>query len=572
MNYTYKNILLGLVIVSCFLDSSAQAPSDAYQSVQEGIIGTARTKSLGGASGAIGVDPGAVYINPAGLGLLSRSTFGIGFDAGKGSSSVATKDVNITRTLGLSDLNNISYFSRGFMIPTTSSNYLRINYGFSFGQEYNYKRDYEMQNAHPASSIATLLASKANQILDFTDQVNNTLTTIGEESRKYKRTETYDPFESNVDPFVALGLNSLVVNFRNNDEQKGDESTDWQYETSFFSGDNRIPLELNGNILNVSERGKKNYTDFNIAFNLNDRYYFGGALRLGTMNYSRASMLREDFIDPKEWKVDQTSYLEYGSTLDITGASVSLNLGFLMALGDYGRIGITYLTPQYSQYKKLYSASIRNFNNNIVDEHNKSSTISFETGEYRIDYGVVTPGKLTLSAMAFLSKYGMISYDFQYRNLGHSKVLINNDRFRGVSNYIKDNYGAELTHRVGLEVRPINWVVLRAGYAYTGNPLKTDPLKKEAAGGLNYEYPANGMVADFVLPRSYQAITGGVGFSLGRSTTIDLAYVHEIRKEKAYPFTGWTGPDRLKAKPIAVRGGNLKETRGSFVANLTFRF
>ena len=68
---------------------------------------------------------------------------------------------------------------------------------------------------------------------------------------------------------------------------------------------------------------------------LNDSYFFGASLRIGSMNYGRASMLREDYNDTKD---NNNSFLEYGTSLDVTGASLGLNLGFLMALGDYGRM------------------------------------------------------------------------------------------------------------------------------------------------------------------------------------------------------------------------------------------
>nr|WP_311520534.1 hypothetical protein [uncultured Porphyromonas sp.] len=554
MKYTYRFYLL--LLATTLIGTSnlwGQASSDAYRNVQNGVTGTARTKAIGGAAGAIGADAGAVYTNPAGLALLSRSTFGIGMDFGKDNSSVTTGDQTIGRTLGLSALNNISYFSRGYHIPTNGDNYLKLNYGISYGREYNYKRDYEMNSFAPRFSITDLISGKANYL------------GLGKEA--YIRTKTYDPFQSNVNPMVALALNGDIIEFAEVKDNATGNIISQGYNTKFNDKETLIPWKIRSSNLNVSERGHRNYTDFNLGMNLNDRYFFGAALRLGTMTYSRASMLREDFDDRKD---NNNSYLEYGTSLDVTGSSIALNLGFLMAIGDYGRIGISYLTPQYAQYKELYSGTVASWHNGIKNPKNRYYT--FPTDEYRSEYGMITPGKLTISAMAFLSKYGMVSYDFQYRNLGHSKILLSGAGVSGVSDFIKEDYGAELTHRVGLEVRPINWLSLRTGYAYTGNPLKSEPLKKEAEGGLDYEYPASGMIADFILPRSYQAITGGIGFNIGRSTTLDLAYVHEIRKEKAYPFTGWTDPKDPEKSFIAVKGGDLKETRGSFVANLTFRF
>ena len=79
------------------------------------------------------------------------------------------------------------------------------------------------------------------------------------------------------------------------------------YNTKFNDKETLIPWKIRSSNLNVSERGHRNYTDFNLGMNLNDRYFFGAALRLGTMTYSRASMLREDFDDRKD---NNNSYLD----------------------------------------------------------------------------------------------------------------------------------------------------------------------------------------------------------------------------------------------------------------------
>lgn len=555
MKYIYEYIAIGAIALGWSLTSMAQAPSDAYRNIQEGVVGTARTKAMGGAAGALGADAGAVYINPAGAGLFTRTTLGLGMDLGRGNTSLASKDMTITRSLAVAGLNNVSYFSRGYAIPVPGSNYLRVSYGFATGQEYNYKRDYEMGVNNPRFSLTDLMVAKANSI------------GLGFDS--YRTTKTQDPFLTGVNPLVAMGVSGEIVALG----KKVDPTTDKEYtffEAPFYSKEHG-PMPLRSNHLNVSERGSRYYTDFNLAFNLNDTYFFGTALRIGSMSYSRNSALKEDFIDPAEWDDPINSHLNYATSLDVSSTSIAANLGFMMAIGDYGRIGISYLTPQYAQYKELYSGAVKSRLNSVKEVDKRDFT--FESGEYRSDYGMITPGKLTVSAMAFLSKYGMVTYDFQYRNLGASKLLLGNSAMvNGATDYIKQDYGSELSHRVGLEVRPLNWLSLRAGYAHIGSPLKTEQFKHEPEDGLDYEYPASGMIADFTLPRSYQAITGGLGFSIGRSTTIDLAYVHEIRKEKVYPFSGWTDPRDPENSFIAVKGGDLKETRGSLVANLTIRF
>lgn len=560
MKKTFIRTTIILLVASSMglLSASAQAPADAYRNVQQGIYGTARAQSLGGAVGAIGADPTAVSVNPAGSSLYNRSVFTIGFDFGQGKSSVdwINQDLHqsVTRELGMSSLSNFSYFSPGYTFRVGNNNALKLNWGISTGRDYNYKRDYEMLTGVTNFSITDYMSTLAND--------------AGLGSESYLRDENYDPFLRPVNALVALGLNGDIIEEEIIKDNTG-TILSHGYMTKFYEEDQSGTLHLmpiRGTNLNVSERGNRNITDINLSLGYNDTYLFGLSLRVGSHTFSRSTMYREDFNDIEG---AQNSFLEYGSNLSVSGSSFGLNIGFLAAIGDYGRIGISYLTPQYANYNELFSASTYNRLNTVLDP--KDREYKFNTGEYRSEYSMILPGQLTISAMAFLSRYGMVSYDFQYRDLGTSKIMHANTMEKsGVSDFIREDYGAELTHKVGVEIRPISWISVRAGYQHSGNPLKAAQLKQEPEGGLTYDATTGGMISDFVLPREYQAITAGLGFSVGRNVAIDLAYVNESRSQKVYPYTGYVGvnPEEF----VAVRGGDIKDVRNSFVGTLTFRF
>lgn len=551
-------LVCGIVMVlSGTIAANAQAPTDAYRNVQSGISGTAKAQAMGGAMGAVGADPTAVYINPAGSNLFSRSSLGFSFNVGRGKNTVTTDETTFNSELGFSTVGNISYFTPGFSFTAGNNNYLGITFGVSAGQEFNFKRDYNFGADHPRFSITDMFAQYANDL------------DLGADD--YLRTDKYDPFISGAYPMIALGMNGdIIEGVTETNPATGQTIEYFQSKFLYKDGEGNIiaPMQIGNNTLYVSERGDRYFTDFNIGVNYDNRYMFGASLRVGSTTYSQSSMFTERFIG--DYGYDNSS-LEYGTYLDVSGASLGANLGFLMAIGDYGRIGISYLTPQYGLYKETYGGSVKSNLSTVTNPNDREYL--FETGEYRNDYGMILPGKLTLSAMAFLSRYGMISYDFEYRNLGNSKILLGNTlSTNGVTDFIKEDYGHQLSHRVGLELRPLSWLTARAGYMYSGNPMKNELLKTEHPDGLDFEVPASGMITNFVLPRSYQSISGGLGFNIGRSMTLDLAYVHEITKQKAYPYSGYTSPNDPENSFIAVKGGDLKATRGSAVIGLTFRF
>lgn len=537
----------------------AQSPADAYRNVQQGIYGTAKAQALGGAVGAIGADPTAVSVNPAGSSLYNRAVFTIGFDIGQKESTVdwINQDLqqSVSRKLSLSRLGDISYFSSGHTFNVGNNNTLKLNWGVTNRHDLSYKRDYEMLTGATNFSITDYISTLAND--------------AGLPSDRYIRTDNYDPFTRPVNALVALGLNGDIITEEKITDNATGKVISHSYMTQFYERDdagNIFPMPIRATNLNVSEHGYRNVSDFNLSLGYNHTYLFGVSLRVASHTFRRSSLYREDFDDVKG---TQNSFMEYGSNLNVSGNSLGLNIGFLAAIGDYGRVGISYLTPQYAHYEELYSASTYNRLNTVIDPSNREYI--FNTGEYRSEYSMLLPGQLTISAMAFLSRFGMISYDFQYRNLGNSAIMHAKTLDKsGVSDFIKEDYGKELTHKVGLEVRPVRWLSLRAGYQHSGNPLKATQLKQEPEGGLAYDATSGGLISDFILPRAYQAITAGVGFSIGRSIAIDMAYVNESRTQKVYPYTGYVGinPDEF----VVVKGGNLKEVRNSFVGTFTIRF
>ncbi|MDN4754598.1 hypothetical protein QYZ87_08720 [Porphyromonadaceae bacterium W3.11] len=541
--------VLGLLLMGAsFLSAYAQAPTDAYRNIKTGTQGSARSQALGGAMGAVGADASASYINPAGAGLFQRNTLSLGFDLGKWNTTTEGMGGKTDADKFLGNFNHVSYFFPGSLIKLSGLNYIKINGGISYEKEYNYNRSYGLLSGPMPGGITDLMVFRA---------INR-----GVPAGDYLRDKEYDPFINPVDPIVAMGMNgAFIIEVPYNDLK----STEFKSNLFVKDGNNNIQYLLPiSSDLNVTEKGGRNSTDLTMAVNLNDMYFFGASLRFGTSTYSRYSMYREDF--------ETDSYLEYGNMLSTNGTSFGLNLGAMVALGDYARLGISYLTPQYAKYDESYRATTRLLNMDLPEDKRQ---IDFDTEDYRSSYGMLMPGKLTVSAMAFLGRYGFISYDYQYRNLGSSKLLLP-DSFDETfeSQFIKEDYGSESTHRVGLEVRPLGWMTIRGGYSFTSNPmkvadLKQDPIKED----LYYNVPSSGMIADFTLPRSFSTYSVGLGFNLTRDLAIDMAYVHSKREQAVYPFSGYsfTAQDGNPYE-LSVRGGKLSEVRNSFVTSLVFRF
>ena len=65
--------LLALSLLLGVSTAEAQAPTDAYRNSMRETYGTARAQGMSNAVGALGADPTAVSVNPAGIGLYRSS-------------------------------------------------------------------------------------------------------------------------------------------------------------------------------------------------------------------------------------------------------------------------------------------------------------------------------------------------------------------------------------------------------------------------------------------------------------------------------------------------------------------
>ena len=267
----------------------------------------------------------------------------------------------------------------------------------------------------------------------------------------------------------------------------------------------------------------------------------------------------------------QNNYVILNNDLTTSGNSIGLNLGAMVMLGDYVRLGLSYMTPERISMEESYSARMVTYNEFVMPKNKRELT--FRTAVYDNSYILRTPGQLTASTLVFLGQYGFVSYDFRYRDLGTAKLYAGDRRLNPLTEVIQEDYGKEMTHKLGIEVRPIRRLALRGGMSFTGNPMKGEEFDVEPADGLSRDAVAVGMMPDFTLPRSYQAFSVGVGYNISKTVTFDLAYARSTRTEQVYPFTGYRNKEKHLGLPdIKIKGGRMDDIRNNLVATLTLSF
>ena len=522
--------------------SLAQAPSDALRNISDDRSGTARVQAMGGKAAAIGADPGAMLTNPAGSALYYRSALSFSFDV-NGNYYFPYIDQKQQQPAGSSwtgGFSNASYVS-GSLSRLTSGTGWNINWGLQYNKDYDYARSYEINFEMPATTIGDFIAYRADA--------------AGAPWEDYIFEEgVYDPImEPGLDPIVTMGMNSGIIEY---DGLLGRfQPGAWAWSGAPEVSDMVFLLPDVSN-LQVSESGSKHSFDINLSAGYDSRFFFGASFRMTSSKYGRSSYYSEEFYyQPK----DNVINITYDNDLSVSGRSYGLNLGALFAVGDYGRVGLSYLLPQYASYDELYYASAGTFNDAIIGDPN----MGYNTGDDMANsYSMWLPGKLTLSAMAFLGNWGMVTYDFSWQNLASATMSTGNGAALEEPNFLIGEYfGHRIGNHLGLEVRPLSWLSLRAGGSYTSSGVK---LPSNAAV-LSEEYAASGTILDYALPRGEYSGSAGVGLTLG-SFTADLAYVYRVQKNEVYPYPA--SPDY----DFPAEGAYMDISRHSIIGTLTMNF
>lgn len=503
----------------------AQAPSDALRNVQERINGTARGQALGGKIGALGADPTSVSTNPAGTALFTRSTFTFTYDFGIRTTStpILGSDQNSISSTGTNGFGTFSYFSsiRDSWRNSKESDKWNFNWGFQINTTNNFTTAYNHRDINPKTSLGEYLAYRANL--------------SGVSFDKYWWTPNNDPRRRPLDQSVVMGLNGGIIegNFDKEHPNKyRPNSWAWTGKPNESEPITLLPTETD---LQINEKGGERHASFTLSASLKNTLYLGGSFRVGTSTYTLSSRHHEEFFyKPK----NNSLSLSYGNDLTVTGRSFGFNLGALLAVGNYGRVGISVLLPQSVSYKETYSAYSEYTNDHL--DNNKPQRFSSED-EYINSYKMLNPGKLTLSGLLFLGRYGLLTYDYSYRYLGLSGVILDSNQtfIRGTHNDIFNLFGNEHSHALGLELRPFHWCYLRGGVTYRSNGIKDKALKGLLESKkTDVDYPASGMILHSILPKDYTTFSGGLGFSLSNYLSFDISYVNSLQRNALLPYSG----------------------------------
>lgn len=507
------NKITYLVTTLLILSSSllAQGEVDALRFSREGLYGTARAMSMGGAFGALGGDQSALAINPAGIGVYRTSEVVGTFNLSNNQSVVGAQTANKTR-FNMDNLGFVGYFPlRNDMMPV-------INFGFSFNKLQSFDRD--------ISAIGTAKGTLIDYIAKNSAGIDPLYLEMGD--------NLPDPF-LDMPWLTVLGYNSWLI------DPVDDEGSQYEPVTTEPGPINEIRLREWGYIDNY---------DFTVGTTIGNMLNLGFALSIKDISYNLTSDYLEDF--------DNGGYT-LTNWLTTKGAGVSAKIGAIYRPVNELRLGLAYHTPTWYALTETYEAQIDDDMGAYISDPDYQPAVT-SSKSFINDYNLKTPGKLVASIATVLGSRFIASLDYELTDYSKMKLALPSGAYEeeegwyDIDNeYIAMDFRPATTIRAGVEYRFTQQFSGRLGYAWMQNPYNSDlvELGDAAIAGSNTIYRMEG---------DTNYLTGGLGYRFNRNFFLDMALVYSSQTDDLYPFPNYYDGATLAvdASPFKMENNSLK--------------
>lgn len=508
-----KGILISSLLMLTLSLGYAQLPEDALRHSWIHSSGTARQQAIGGALTALGGDISSLFINPAGLGLYKTNEF----VASPGLSLLGGKSNFRGDATKFDAASRMNFGTTGMVFSYRGQNARWLSKAIAFGvnRTANFNQNIYYKGQNDYSSFAEPLANEfANSGLSIDQALNSNSLSLLTRMALY----TYL-----VDTATVNGQTQVIARSE---------------QASLLNQENRI-----------TSRGGITELSLGFAGNMDDKIYLGLSIGVPIVNYSRTTNWKEE--DANGTGNNEFSFSRYQETSTSRGAGLNAKMGLIVKPIQRLRLGLTIHTPTlYGLRDNLEAAMTTNidmapgsqkeFSVNAKDFYNDQNP-GF-TYDLSTPWRIMLGGAFVLNEVADVTRQkGFITADIEYVSHRASRfsaatVDVPNDAYQAINAAIKDIYKRTFNFRLGGELK-FNTLMVRAGFAYLGNPYNDNALKGDRMN-----------------------ISGGLGYR-NKGFFADLTYVHSMQNDVNFPYR--LEPPRLNTfAALREKTGNILLTFG----------
>ena len=452
-------------------------------------VSSARATAMGGAMTSLGGDVASMAINPAGLGMYRQNDVSITPNvsiARSGTGDVSPYGSNSASKFSLSNFGVVlkAYEGTGSVVA------VNIGFGYSRLADLNYHTSYVRYDN--SSSIAGV----------FARQLANTRYTSADLSAgQNPRFSWWD-----IDPAcwgATLGYKCGLVN---------DPSGVWQPD---MYGSNPSVDQY----VTAISRGAIGEYDLSMGMNISNKLYLGWSLGIQSLSQRRDTHYSEEYFYAQgdEPAGDMLEGFNYTQSSSVSGTGVNFKIGLTYRPISALRLGVAFHTPtwynvDFRYWGGMVSRVFDNYAQQYISPDPEASTETWiDSG--RDSWNFRTPARLLLGASYTFGSSAIVSVDYErawYGNIHTQSTPVGDGAFNG---FFKENFKGSNTLRAGVEVKPISFMAVRAGYGFSGSMLKDK--NTIFSSPVNYQT---------------QYVSCGLGFVLSNYFYLDLAYRYAMQK------------------------------------------
>lgn len=505
--------------------AGAQNQYDVARILNDDLNGTARFVGMGGAMSALGADISTIGTNPAGIGLFRGNDISLsfGFNNNQAKADMNGSTATEKRTKASFDQAGIVWSSK--IGNKTDLRY--VNFAFNYHKRANFNRQFSAGgNASNGLSLTHVMADMLWRAGDAAGTYYNTETDF---ANLYDAQNPYtDTYYYGTPYLAALGARTNLVTPR------------------LQSATDPTIIGMDGwdaasNQYYTREEGGIDEYDFNVAFNVKDRYYFGITLGVYNLDYNRYSSYGETLTAGGDFTLNNFYTAE--------GSGVDLKLGAIIRPFEYSpfRIGLAVHTPIWYSLTEHHTANLTS-NLPTTDGSMLSTTenlVDYLNPAYIMDYRLTTPWRFNVSMGTIVG--GIMALDAEYEYAKYSSAQVDNvDGYQlNATNAVSETLKGVHTFRAGMETKLTSAFSLRAGYNFRSAPIQEDAFKNIP---VTDETRTD---AEYLNLKSQQAVTVGLGWR-GKLFYADLAYKYDFYKADFYAF----GAEQIDLTPSATKVNN----------------
>lgn len=549
--------IIAVACALCFVaGASAQTIYDATKLAERDLNGTARFVGMGGAMGALGGDISTMGTNPAGIGIYRSNDIMTSFSF----SSYGSESKYLGKTFK-NDKNQWSYDNIGFVFSSKIGNKtaLRyVNFGFNYKRTKSFYKDMTMGGLLGAIELGDNVKIPVSQVNQMGQQATDAVW-YNKYNYDFGGPDSYT--NNRIGWLGAMGYQGFLTNPVREDGYDIYEPV--------------VPDEVDA-YFNSNEKGGISQYDFNIALNVNDRFYLGLTLGAYDVNYRKTSLYDEDYGNGEGYEL-----LSYNR---IKGSGVDVKFGAIIRPFESSpfRIGLAIHTPTFYNLTYENSASMTSdvyleerYENGEKYEVRVEPTEGSQTSRVPVDanngrgieqdFRLSTPWKFNASLGYTVGTSLALGAEYEYEDYSTMKFKYpEGDEMIDQNGTIKDFMKGVHTLRLGAEYKVIPQFAFRLGYNYSTTAFEDGAYKW---------IPTNSTLTDtdFANSQSHSNYTIGIGYR-GSCFYADLAYQYSAYKEKFYAFYNdlETAPGIWET--VTPQATNVKNTRSQVLLTLGFRF